>query len=67
MDKLSVLEYIKWVEKLISAHRIYYESGHIDDFKKWMDAEEIVQFIGKYIQEESAKQLNNDVYEIILN
>ena len=64
MDTNSLLEFIKWVEKLRSAHYSYYESRHIDDFKKWIETDEIVKFISEYIKEELAKQQNQTIYEI---
>lgn len=67
MDTSALLEYIKWVEKLISSQHHYYETKHIDQFAKWMEVEEIVKFIGKYLREEMEKKINQEIYEINLN
>ena len=64
MDTISLLEFIKWIEKLISAQHLYYESGQLEDFIKWMEREEIVKFMCQYLKEELAKQQNQTIYEI---
>ena len=67
MDTSALLEYIKWVEKLISSQHHYYETRRIEEFTKWMETEEIVTFIGKYMKEEIEKKMNQEIYEINLN
>lgn len=67
MDKETIIEYMRWVDKMVSYHMLYYESGHIDDFKKWMEAEDMVKYIGQLMKEQMEEQLNQDVYTINLN
>lgn len=64
MDTHSILEFIKWVEKMRTSHYLYYESRSIEDFKKWMETDEIVRFICQYLKEEVAKQSNKDIYDL---
>lgn len=64
MDTHALLEFIRWVDKLRSSHYLYYESRNIEDFKKWMETDEIVQFICQYLKDEMGKQRNQSIYEL---
>jgi len=62
MTSTSIKEYIKWVKKLQAAVYIYHESGHIEDFKKWMETEEIVNYLSSYL---ATKTEEDDFQELL--
>lgn len=67
MHRTELIEFIKWVEKLQNYHYMYYESRNIDDFKKWMDASDMVKCMSELILESLEKQRNEELYSINLN
>ena len=51
MTTQSVKEYIRYVKKLQAAVCLYNESGNIDDFRLWMETEQIVNYLSAHLTE----------------